>query len=1470
MSIVPWERVKGVFSAAMAASVVDRAAVLDRECAGDADLRREVESLLNARTLGGVRTGGAARLADQATSGSRTLEKPGDVIGAYRLLNHIGEGGFGVVYHAEQLRPVVRPVALKVIKPGMDTEQVIARFQHERQALAMMAHPNIAHVFEAGTTDDGRPYFVMELVRGEAITKYCDRERLSIRERLELFDQVCKGVQHAHSKAIIHRDIKPSNILVSTHDGKPFVKVIDFGIAKATGALRTALTLGTEHAAVLGTPGYMSPEQASGSIDIDTRTDVYSLGVLLFELLTASTPFDRPGERAIGLAELQRRIREDEPPSPSARLEELRRLGAPGAASPTQPTAIGPEAPGQKRARGIEEVAIDRRTEARALLRLVRGELDWIVAKAMAKEPVRRYDSPSRLADDLRRHLTGEAISAARPSTAYALRKLARRNKWQVLTTGGILLGVGAGVGTASYVLGTRLQHTRQELDAVSSQRHEQEDRLKTTSRVLLDASTQMSRFAGRAEPAAPEFEGDLSAIPRMTSNLIAEAALVKLMEAGISLHEGNLARASVALEATPAEHRAWEWAYLRAQCDHALLAQRPFAGEAYALAFSPDGAQIAMGGSGNSVWLLEAARDGRAVAMNGHAGPVYSVAFSPDGSRVVSGSRDGTARVWDRASGQELLQLRGHADELNDALFSPKGDMVLTSGQDGRAMLWDARSGQQLRDIDCGPDPQQGQQEDQPEDDDAFAIFDPRGERVLTRCGSVVRTWAASPNNESEGALIDLRGHTARVSAAAWSPDGALIATAGDTTVRVWSASTGVQIGLVDATVTDVRTILFTPDASRIVIQSAASGEVLASDVRHLRDSAHSADGAGASASLARVVLELRGDQGWLTTIAISPDGSRLASLVANTVRVWDASLGRPLATLGGHGGAIHHVAWSPDGSRIATAGADGSVRVWDAQRHDEADERLAHESGVNALAFSHDATTLASAGADATVRLWDAVTGNLLLTMQDGDALDIEHATSLAFTRSGVRLVGQTRGSRALVWDLENSRPHRIADAIGASTASPDGRRIVAPMVGRVAVVRDLDRELDLPPLEAQRGGVNAAAYSPDGKWIITCHQESVAMVWDAATLFASARLEGHEGAVTRAGLSPDGSRAWTIATDRTLRWWSLADQRTLRTIPLESGDRTVVVFSPDGARALVWPGSGPRALALGTESGDVLATIEDPQARWATATFTPDGARLAIGSGADIRVWDPGVARSGLTLKGHRAEVQALAFSPDGSVLASGSSDGLLRFWHASAYRERFSQITRARADEASLRARAQQLLRDQPDERAIRDQVARDQDLTAKQRRSLLGLIHASRASDREMGNQLRQRLVSPRAGQAFSAELLAQAREAAARDPQNPMHLTTLGVALYHDKKFDQSLEHLRRSEALLRGDEASLASIDPTNWAYIALAHWGRGDKGQAREALERLRSLVQSPEHATHVHDRMLLNRVQGVIAHD
>ncbi len=481
-----------LFHHALEKPVAERSAFLEQACAGDTALQRRIEALLRSheipdsflvRSEGNAEATiesnsdsiqddtGAARPEKELIVRSSTVEGPGSRIGPYKLLQPIGEGGMGTVFMAEQMQPVRRTVALKLIKAGMDSRQVLARFGAERQALALMDHPNIAKVLDAGTTNDGRPYFVMELVKGIPITRFCDDRRLSTRERLELAIPVCKAVQHAHQKGVIHRDIKPSNVLVALYDGKPVPKVIDFGVAKATGPKLTDQTLYTEFGAVVGTVEYMSPEQAElNQLDIDTRSDIYSLGVLIYELLTGSTPLQRNRLKQAAVLEVLRLIREEEPPRPSLRISTTAELPS---------------------------IAACRNVEPRMLSALMRGELDWIVMKALEKDRDRRYETANGLAADLRRYLDDEAVQACPPTAAYRLSKFAKKYRVALATACAfVVVLVGATVISAWQAV--RANQARAEAvrayAAETQQRREAQDQRDRAFKAEEDATASMNR----------------------------------------------------------------------------------------------------------------------------------------------------------------------------------------------------------------------------------------------------------------------------------------------------------------------------------------------------------------------------------------------------------------------------------------------------------------------------------------------------------------------------------------------------------------------------------------------------------------------------------------------------------------------------------------------------------------------------------------------------------------------------------------------------------------------------------------------------------------------------------------------------------------------------------------------------------------------------------------------------------------
>jgi serine/threonine protein kinase/tetratricopeptide (TPR) repeat protein len=504
----------------------ERQAYLDKVCAGRPEIRQQVEALLAAYE----KSGGSRELLPSghaATLDAPLLEGPGTIIGPYKLQEEIGHGGFGVVFMAEQKEPIRRKVALKVLKPGMDTKEVVARFEAERQALALMDHANIAKVFDAGQTTTGRPYFVMDLVKGVPITKFCDEAQLSPKERLKLFIDVCRAVQHSHQKGIIHRDIKPSNVLVTMQDGAPLVKVIDFGIAKALGQQLTDKSLFTGFAQMVGTPVYMSPEQAGlSNVDVDTRSDIYSLGVLLYELLTGTTPLDKKRLRDAAYDEIRRLIREEDPPKPSTRL-----------------STLGPEA---------SVVSAQRKSDPQRLSRLFRGDLDWIVMKALDKDRSRRFENATGLVEDIERYLANEPVLAGPPTAGYRLRKFARRHR------AGLLVGVVATVallavlttvaGSIGWMAGERSAREkeirRRVIDLVRLARGLAEDNQVAAARDKLKVAQNLIAYDRAALPAlAAELDrlvDDVNGVNRF-QDLIDQADAAETTSLGYSPQRGEL-----------------------------------------------------------------------------------------------------------------------------------------------------------------------------------------------------------------------------------------------------------------------------------------------------------------------------------------------------------------------------------------------------------------------------------------------------------------------------------------------------------------------------------------------------------------------------------------------------------------------------------------------------------------------------------------------------------------------------------------------------------------------------------------------------------------------------------------------------------------------------------------------------------------------------------------------------------------
>ncbi len=764
------EREQALFILAVSKPVDRRVVFLESECAGDAMLRARIEALLEAHEQPNPVLDAAAVEVKTCLKLQPPDEAVGQKIGPYKILERVGEGGAGVVYVAEQSEPVRRRVALKVIKLGMDTRQVVARFEAERQALAMMDHPNIAKVLDAGATVTGRPYFVMELVRGIKLTDFCDQKKLSTEARLDLFIQVCHAVQHAHQKGIIHRDLKPSNILVTLYDGVPVPKVIDFGIAKATEGRLTEATVYTQLHQFIGTPAYMSPEQAEMSgLDLDTRSDIYSLGVLLYELLTGRTPLDAKELLSQGLDAMRRTIREKEPLPPSTKLASLQ----------------GDE---------LTTTAQRRSVETSKLAKLVRGDLDWIVMKCLEKDRARRYETANGLAMDLKRYRNNEAVAARPPSSLYRFQKAIKRNT---------LAYAAAGAVAAALLLGTMVS-LWQAVRATSAKQQ-----------ALAAQNQAVAAQAGEAKLRRQAQADELAARQR------AYASDMNMAKQALDVN--NLGRALRLLNRQrprPGQRdlRGWEWRYLRGQArSDASFTLCQQSNPICSLAVSPDGRWLAVGTwhrEGLSVWDLVTRQELPRLAENEKN---LRAAFSPTEPLLAFASGSSPAVL----SGQATLHL-WNTDTRQMVANFPLGDLCLglAFSQDGRTLatyttrritVWRVLDGTEV--THCDSEGTIGRPSFATTPDLSLAAYR-RGAQihvVALHDGKEVWTAVAAKNY---------------VSALAFSPDGTILASeAGpgdESVIRLWEGGTGRPIGRLGGHSAWVNSLVFWPDGKRLASSSA------------------------------------------------------------------------------------------------------------------------------------------------------------------------------------------------------------------------------------------------------------------------------------------------------------------------------------------------------------------------------------------------------------------------------------------------------------------------------------------------------------------------------------------------------------------------------------------------------------------------------------------------------------------------
>jgi serine/threonine protein kinase/WD40 repeat protein len=956
------QRVRDVFVAAVDLPPDQWQAFLKQTCAGDEDLRRQVSRLLEAHQQPGsfldqpVAHVQATGVLDPTGNGAATAaqERPGTRIGPYELLERIGEGGMGEVWMAEQREPIQRQVALKIIKAGMGTRSVVARFEAERQALALMDHPNIARVLDAGTTGEvegggwrvagkeeneslspatrhappatrsGRPYFVMELVHGVPITDYCDREQLSIPERVELFVLVCRAVQHAHQKGVIHRDLKPSNILVTVVDGVAVPKVIDFGVAKATGASLTERIISTSVSEFIGTPLYVSPEQAGLSgMDIDTRSDIYSLGVLLYELLTGTTPFDRDLLREAAFDEILRIVREQEPPRPSTRLSELSRPHAPREGSVTRSVTTT-----------LTPIAAQRHTEPAKLPKLVRGELDWIVMKALEKDRNRRYESADALADDVRDYLDNKPIKAGPPSTLYRLRKFARRNRLAFATTSVVLLTllIASGVSTwqalrahrsAKIAITQRNRAIDSENPATAQARKSQRESLiQQVLRILSTPHTYgWSRLVeDRVHEAARLGPDEDHSLQGYAAASLSGLDARRIKQIPIATATLAFDPAGKTLYLCDTNGQAWVW-------DGSANPVRKIGAPGEGLfAFRPDGTAVQLrSGTKDEPRTIELRALEPAKTLRQFRSPIgpgsiiEATALTPDARLVAATIRTKEHRslavVWNGETGDVVRQLE-IANPTALAL-APDGRWVAVATTEGEVAVWSLPEGDLPVRFTVGRV--------------KIATLASAPDRLRrTQPAKLGEAWLLAVGDVATGLTVfDLSTHSIRsqcrgsnydVGSVAFSPDGMLLASAGRREPVLWDIWTGLPVLRLAGSPT-ANSIVFSPDGKQIAVSSQnASSRSAAVEIYELKNG--------------RGLQTLWGLDAQIAKTALSKDGRLVAALAQDfRVGIWDRGAGQLLHVLEVPIGVFTDnagLAFSPDGRRfVYAAGTQG--RMWD-----------------------------------------------------------------------------------------------------------------------------------------------------------------------------------------------------------------------------------------------------------------------------------------------------------------------------------------------------------------------------------------------------------------------------------------------------------------------------------------------------------------------------------------------------------